>query len=499
MTRRQALKMGALVGSSILIPVGLQYRGYAQKVNGALEPFTLAFSIPPVLKPVRSDSTTDYYQITMQKAQVGILPGQKTEIWAYNGIFPGPTIQQRKNRQSVVRFINNLDISTSVHLHGMPSQPQYDGYANDFIPTAYYKDYIYPNTNAATFWYHDHTLGHNAQNIYMGLAGMYIVQDDQELKLPLPNGNYDIPLIIQDKQFGTDGSLIYDDQDQTSLMGDVITVNGVPWPRLAVANRKYRFRVLNASLSRSYRLALSTSDDLIVIGTDGGLVPAPVKTKDIRLAPGERYELIIDFSKYPIGTQVVLQNLGLPNNTNFANTDKIVRFEVTSSQTDTSSIPSQLRTIDFLAASTAVRSRNFLFHLNDDGVWVINEKGWDATRIDANPQPGDVEIWQLDNGSLDRAFHPVHLHLMDAQILDRNGQPPLPYERGLKDVFYVGENETVRVIGKFGPNTGKYMYHCHNIIHEDHDMMSQFEVGQGGINPTSAPARPYDPLKPPIL
>jgi len=506
-SRRQALKMAALAGGSIVLPIGLQYRGYAQRANDPVQPFTLGFRTPPVLSPVRSDATTDYYQITMQTAQVGILPGQTTEIWGYNGIFPGPTIKQRKDRQSVVRFINNiaikqrsnrlsmwfpktLSVNTSVHLHGMASQPQYDGYARDFVSTGYYKDYVYPNTNAATLWYHDHAHGRTSQNVYMGLAGMYIVQDDNELNLPLPKDDYDIPLIIQDKQFASDNSLIFNDQAHVRLMGDVITVNGVPWPRMEVANRKYRFRVLNASISRSYRLALSTGDDLIVIGADGGLMPAPVNTKDMRLATGERYDLIIDFSKYPIGTQVVLENLGLPNNDDFNDTDKIMRFDVVRAETDNSSVPSTLRNIEFIPESLAVRTRNFTVQQrSSDKLWVINNNGWDRNRVDANPQLEDVEIWTFNN-TANVSFHPMHLHLIDGRILDRNGQQPFVYERGLKDVFYVGENETVRVIGRFRPHTGKYMYHCHNIVHEDHDMMSQFEVGQGGVDPMSDPAKP---------
>jgi FtsP/CotA-like multicopper oxidase with cupredoxin domain len=324
----------------------------------------------------------------------------------------------------------------------------------------------------------------------MGLAGMYIVQDDDELNLPLPKGDYDVPLIIQDKQFASDNSLIFDDQAHVRFMGDVITVNGVPWPRMEVANRKYRFRVLNASISRSYKLALSTGEDLIVIGTDGGLMSAPVNTKDMRIAMGERYDLIIDFSKYPIGTRIELQNLGLPNNDNFTYTDKIMRFDVVRAETDNSSVPSTLRNIEFIPESSAVRTRDFTMEQRSgDKLWVINNNGWDRNRVDANPQLEDVEIWTF-NDTANISFHPMHLHLIDGQILDRNGQPPFPYERGLKDVFYLGENETVRVIGKFRPNTGRYMFHCHNIVHEDHDMMSQFEVGQGGVDPMSVPAKP---------
>lgn len=503
-TRREALKLGVFAASgSLLLPIALQRRGYAATAGSPQPtPFQVKLPIPPVLKPVRRDETTDYYQIAMKKSQVEILPGLKTEIWAYNGISPGPTIIQRGGpgalggRQSVVRFINNLGKPTVVHLHGMASLPQYDGYAEDLVLPGKYKDYIYPNNRAATIWYHDHATHETARNVYMGLAGMYIVQDDVELALPLPKGKYDVPLVIQDKIFAKNGSLIFDDDfdhnnndHHQGLMGDVILVNGAPWPRMEVANRKYRFRVLNASSSRAYKLALNTGDDLIVIGTDSGLMGAPVRTKDLRIAMAERYEFIIDFSKYPIGTQVVLQNRSLPNNIDYDGTNKIMRFDVVRQERDDSSIPSTLRTFQPILVSSAVRTREWAFEHRDD-MWVINGKIWNKNRVDANPNLGDVEIWRFINNARNW-FHPVHVHLVDFQILDRNRQPPLPYERGWKDVVYLGEGDDIRVIARFGPHQGKYMIHCHNTVHEDHDMMTQLQVGRGGPDPiTTAPAKP---------
>lgn len=511
-TRREAIKLGLIGGSSLLTPCGFQSPAWAQ-FSPQIGRFQLPFRIPPVLKPVRSDETTDYYEITMRKSQVEILPGLSTEIWGYNGITPGPTIRQRGGlplrggRQSVVRFINQLDTNTVIHLHGMASLPQYDGYAEDFIPSGYYKDYIYPNDRAATIWYHDHTVNRTSRNVYMGLAGMYIVYDDKELSLPLPKEDYDVPLIIQDKRFATDGSLIFDDRGQRSLYGDLILVNGVPWPRMEVANRKYRFRVLNASASRTYQLALSRDekgltrgDKLIVIATDAGLISAPVElvapTNTLRIGIAERYEFIIDFSQYPIGTQVFLRNFGLSSNIDSdTRSQAIMRFDIVRQERDDSTIPSELRKVDPIPVSSVVRTRTFRFE-RSSGLWQINGRTWEKNRVDANPDFRNVEIWNLVNTG-GGWVHPVHVHLVDSQILDRNGRPPLPYERGWKDVFFIGENETVRIIARFGPNQGKYMMHCHNIVHEDHDMMTQFEVGQGGPDPiTAAPAKPLPPELP---
>jgi FtsP/CotA-like multicopper oxidase with cupredoxin domain len=208
LTRREAIRLGLMGSSSLLLPWGFASPALAQ-FSPFIERFKQPFRVPQVLEPVRRDETTDYYQITLQKAEIEILPGKMTEIWSYKGSntephFVGPTIRQRGGlgkeggRQSVVRFINRLgketsglDIKTTTHLHGMASLPQYDGYAEDYIYPEYFKDYIYLNDRAATLWYHDHTLDRTARNVYMGLAGMYIVEDQYELNLPLPKGDLD--------------------------------------------------------------------------------------------------------------------------------------------------------------------------------------------------------------------------------------------------------------------------------------------------------------------
>ncbi|NEP13997.1 MAG: multicopper oxidase domain-containing protein [Symploca sp. SIO2C1] len=524
LTRRQALRMGLIGGGTLLFPFGYQKPAFAQ-FSPQIERFQLPFRQPPTLKPVRSDATTDYYEITMGKSQVEILPGLLTEIWSYNGVTPGPTIRQRGGRrteggrQSVVRFINQLgtdalgeEINSVIHLHGMASLPQYDGHAEDLIPPGYFKDYIYPNDRAATIWYHDHAIDKTARNVYMGLAGMYIVEDQYELDLPLPKGNYDVPLIIQDKFFATDGSLIFDDNNQRSAYGDVILINGVPWPRMEVTNRKYRFRALNASPSRHYQLALSQDEKrltigerLIVIGSDGGLLSEPVEVKtpfqSLHVGVAERYDFIIDFSQYPVGTQLYLRNVGFSGSVDSdSRTHTLMRFDIVGEESDDSQIPEQLRPVKPISPSEVVRTRTFRFERNE-GLWKINNNIWDQKRIDANPNPGDVEIWEFVNpGS--GWVHPVHVHLIDMQILARNGMQPFPYERGWKDVFHVGEFQTLRIIGKFGTRDGdyirgKFMMHCHNLVHEDHAMMTLFEVGLGGDDPlTKAPAQPIEQMLP---
>ncbi len=419
-SRRDALKFGAIAGGALLLPIGLQRKSYAGDAGSPkVTPFSQRFQVPPVLSPVRSDATTDYYQINVNKTRVSLLPGLSSEVFSYNGLTPGPTIIQRKDRQSVVRFINNsIGTPTSTHLHGMASLPQYDGYAEDLIYPGQYKDYIYPNNRAATLWYHDHAIHKTAINVYKGLAGLYLVKDDFEAGLNLPSGAYDVPLLLKDMIFRADGTVVYDDQGEKGVMGDVITVNGVAWPRMEVANRKYRFRLLNCSVSRSYELALSNGGKLTMIGTDAGLTGAPVDVANFRVGPAERYEFVIDFSKYPVGTKIVLRNLQPPNNDNYDGTEVVMRFDVVRKEADNSSVPAKLRDYPVLAESSAVRTREFRYE-RTNGLWVINGKTWDVNRFDANPQLGDTEIWRLYNNA-GGWFHPIHLHILKTPLIGKS-------------------------------------------------------------------------------
>jgi FtsP/CotA-like multicopper oxidase with cupredoxin domain len=326
----------------------------------------------------------------------------------------------------------------------------------------------------------------------MGLAAFYLLHDPHEQALPIPHGAYDVPLVIRDAMFTSSGELIFDDRGESGMFGDVILVNGRPWPRMPVERRKYRFRLLNASVSRSYELALDTGEPFTVIATDGGLMPAPAETATLRHGMAERYEVVIDFARYRVGQRVVLRNLGPKNNIDFDTTDVVMAFDVVGDATDTSNneIPAVINPeneVMRLEPADAVATRHMRFK-REGGQWTIDGQRWEDvvnsgfTKTVANPRLGDVEIWELENSS-GGWFHPVHIHLIDFKVLDRNGQPPFPYERGPKDVVYVGENETVRVLMRFGPHLGRYMMHCHNLVHEDHDMMVQFEVGTGGHDP----------------
>ena len=526
LSRKDLLKMSLLGTAALGLPLERAARtqlAVPRLPEGQLpRPFQTEFTVPPVAEPVYQDGTTDYYEMTMKQGQIQIIPGlPKTEVWGYEGITPGPTIVAQRGRDVVVRHRNEIlsgaHEHTSVHLHGNASLPQYDGHANDTTAPGEFKDYRYPNRqDARTLWYHDHGVHATAFNAYMGCAAFYISHDDHEMSLPIPKGRYDVPLVLRDAIFGTDGQLIFDDGSSRgghdSLFGDVILANGTPWPVMKVERRKYRFRILNASISRGFKLALSSGEPLTIIGHDGGLAPAPVEVGNYRHGMAERYEVVIDFAKYGVGESVELRNLGLKNTVDFATTNRVMRFDVVSEATDLSNneIPSVLSDSDHpyspmkLKQSQSVRTRRFRFGrslINGESMWTINGKVWNPNRVDANPGLNDVEIWEFENKS-GGWFHPVHNHLVDFKILGRKEgdgkplRPPYPWERGPKDVVYVAEGEIVRVIMKFGPHKGRYMIHCHNLVHEDHDMMAQFEVGKGGPSPLSIPARPKSEAPP---
>ena len=298
---------------------------------------------------------------------------------------------------------------------------------------------------------------------------------------------------------------MYDDEGHSGLYGDVMLVNGQPWPNLRVARRKYRFRILNASLSRGLRLQLSNNAPMTVIATDGGLMPKPQNTVQLRVGMAERYEVIIDFARFTPGTKIQLRNLGVPNSRDFDHTDKVMQFEVTGDQFDPkdNEVPAELNPQNeiMLLDETAVpgiKTVKLELH-RSNSTWKVNDTTWDDIvksnyqKVVANPEPDEVQIWEITNNS-GGWFHPTHIHLVDFKILSRNGKAPFNYELGPKDVAYVGENESVRLITKFTHQTGRYMIHCHNLPHEDHDMMTQFRVGTDNVDNdpmTSDPAKAF--------
>ena len=557
-TRRELLKLGAvgafgLAGmkggdDDVAPPTAPPTASLLAPPNFPI-PFAGVFRRPPELMPFESgfddgDPARPYarYALTQRLGQAQFVPGLNTTVAGYNGIFPGPTIRATQGTRTEVRIRNALPargllqrgaFDTVTHLHGSASLPQYDGYANDFTAPGNVKNYRYPNWQAGrTLWYHDHKHHITAQNVYSGLAGFYPLTDKYE-QAQLPQGEFDVPLMISDAMFNADGSLGYNDRDHDGLWGDIIMVNGVPWPTMKVKPRIYRFRVLVASITRSYRPTLSTGEPVYIVGTDAGMVPVVQAVKSWRQGTAERYEVLIDFRRYRTGQMIELRNLSNKNNINFANTGKIMRFEVVAdSGSGAGTISGIPATLDDGGAVNAALGAVATMKLTPDmavakrtlkvmranGEWTINGVTWadveksGFSKLFGNPKPYDIEQWTITNAS-GGWFHPVHIHLVDAKIIGRNtnGGKPFAWETGPKDVFYAGENESITALMQFDTGKdpgGRYMIHCHNLVHEDHDMMIQFSVGDYRINdpvtsdppvPDTSPADAYPPMYRPGL
>jgi spore coat protein A len=512
-SRRRFLKMGLMASSGLALPLGTlsipmsRLAASSSVRSPGVEPFTVPLPIPPILKPVRTAADTDYYEMTQRAGRQEILPGLKTEVWGYGGIFPGPTIEARSGRQVVIRQWNELPVPVSTHLHGGKTPPESDGYPTDLILPAKpgapsrgdhahhggeghpgSKDYHYPNEQrAATLWYHDHRMDFTGPQVYKGLAGMYIVRDEVEDSLPLPRGEREVSLVIADRTFLEDGSLYYPSIDPSlteepgtlapainGMFGDTILVNGAPWPRLEVSNTRYRFRILNASNARFYDLALDPAPPggmpFVQIGSDGGLLEAPISHDRILTSPGERFDVVVDFSRYLVGQEVTLKNLE-----GEGRTKDVMRFVVARREKEENAVPERLAPeLDFPDPDEAEATRRFQFIAGGGwgGMSTINFRVFDPGRVDAKPRLGSTEVWDFHSDQ----NHPIHLHLVHFKVISRNGGMPAPWDAGWKDTVLMRAGDDVRIAARFSGHRGKYVFHCHNLEHEDMMMMANFEV-----------------------
>ncbi|WP_261128870.1 multicopper oxidase family protein [Bacillus sp. Marseille-Q3570] len=511
--------------------------------------FTNPLPTPKVLRPIYKKDGIQYYEVTMKQAYQNLhkdLPD--TIIWGYQGIYPGPLIEVEKKQNVQVKWMCDLpgemllpldktvhgahpptpEVRTVVHLHGAKVRPENDGYPDAWFTTNFNQVgpfftteiYEYPNDMDATMlWYHDHAIGITRLNIYAGLAGMYIIRDKNERNLNLPEGKYEIPLLIQDRAFNPDGTLFYPakpgDQNPPvfpsvvpEFFGDTILVNGKVWPYLEVEPRKYRLRMVNGSNARFFRLSLSNGASFYQIGTDGGLMEYPVEIKEFLLSPGERIDVIVDFSLYKNQTITLKNTAKAPfpegDALDPSTTGQIMQFKITIPITgiDTSVIPKYLRKIKWLVEKKAMKERFLtLVHLKDEygrPLMLLDDKRWDDP-ITEKPGLGTIEIWNFINISEDS--HPIHLHLIQFQILSRQSfdvdfynetgelkftgekEGPLKTEKGWKDVVNAHPGEVTRIIGKFQPYAGRYVWHCHMLEHEDQEMMRPYEVIERPVFP----------------
>ena len=477
--------------------------------------------IPSVARPIeyrlapdRSGEKVPFYRIAMKAIRAKLhrdLP--PTNLWSFGGTVPGITLDTRSGTGQLVEWVNALpekhflpidhslhgaeagvpETRAVVHLHGGRTPADSDGYPEDWYPPGKSRTYYYPNRqDAALLWYHDHAMGINRLNIYAGLFGLYIVRDQVEDALHLPAGKYEVPLVLMDRDLRRDGQLSYPVSTDPKrpwvpeAFGEAQLVNGRLYPYLDVEPRRYRLRVLNAANGRFYRLSFSDGLEFHQIGSDQGLLAAPVRLKYLQLAPGERADLVVDFSGAR-GALIQLESAPFV----------LMQFRVSSQRTeDASALPSVLRKVQRIPESSAVVTRRLTLDENLNMVaesmgMLLNKTPWHAP-ITEKPVLNTTEIWELVNLTDD--VHPIHLHLVQFQVLDRRRFdafdyttanrlrfvsdliPPDENELGWKDTVRANAKTVTRIIVPFVGYAGRYVWHCHILEHEDNEMMRPYEI-----------------------
>jgi spore coat protein A len=447
-----------------------------------------------------------------------------TPMWSYGETVPGPTIEARTGHPILIDWANALptkhflpidhtlhgaaadqpEVRTAVHVHGAKVPPQYDGFPEDWQTPGQTYQAVYPlNQDAATLWYHDHAMGIERLNQYAGLFGFFLIRDEAEDQLVLPSGNYEIPLAFADRLFAEDGSLYYPDSGDPDapwipeLYGDAMLVNGKLTPYLEVEPRPYRFRILNAANSRTYIFSLSNGQNYHQIGTDQGLLTAPAELNQVALSPGERADIIIDFSQAH-GQSITLNNQSW----------ELMQFRVSDAQSSapkslvpspyvpSPSVPASLRSIHPIPESASAKTRLMILreYMSREPrrmLMLLNGTRWHEPCTE-NPELDSVEIWSFANTTAD--IHPIHLHLVRFQVLDRQSfnadeyllsgklnyvgvpSPPPPGDRGWKDTVQTYPETVTRIIVRFEGYPGRYLWHCHLLEHAANEMMRPFEV-----------------------
>jgi spore coat protein A, manganese oxidase len=541
-TRRKFLQRSSLLATTLAAGRSGPLNALAQShavatMPPALDVSTLAHFVDPLPVPeiVRSaghrpnpadpKQSVPFYRMQAQSIATKVHRDlQPTKFWSFGSSIPGPTFETRAGEPLLVEWVNGLPnehflpldrtihgaesnkpvVRTVVHLHGAKTRPESDGYPEDWIVPGKSSLYFYPNEqDAAMLWYHDHALGINRLNVYAGLFGTFFIRDSVEDALNLPKGKYELPLILFDRLLTRDAQLLYpvspDPQSPwvPEVFGNAILANGKLFPYLEVEPRKYRFRILNASNSRFYHLSFAKNADandvsaanhtcFHQIGTDQGLLPAPVPLTSLEIAPGERADLVIDFSEHR-GAAVVLKSDAFV----------VMQFRVSPTKvSDTSSLPPALRPLPRIPESQAVQTRLLTLdeYVNKAGNPVkllLNASYW-TMPVTEKPVLDTTEIWSLINPTNDS--HPIHLHLVRFQILDRQPyepwlfqtkrqlhflgppEPPDPNEAGWKDTVQAHSHMVTRIIVPFTGFTGRYVWHCHILEHEDNEMMRPYDV-----------------------
>ena len=424
------------------------------------------------------------------QATTANINGRNISVLGYqaNGIL-GPTIRANSGINTNINFQNSLSEKTNIHWHGLKISANMDGHPQALVNPGNSFNYQFTiNQRAALCWYHPHPDEATGRQAFQGLAGLFIINDAEEAALNLPSGSYEIPMVIQDKRLNSSGITYNPSMGEvmSGYMGETIIVNGEASPYTEVASRYYRFRILNGSNARIYNLAFSNNSDFIIIGNDGGLLKNPLAIKSILLAPGERLDVLVNFAGLAIGTEVFLVSKEFNNGGTAQGKQgfKIMKFKVTQTVSDNFIVPVSLSAVISISPSSSSKTRNFIINamqmssgMNMTGIHRINDKTYDKNRIDENVSANATEIWVFDNSQGDEP-HPMHLHGVHFQILERSGGRAqlIVSESGWKDTVLVMPRETVKIIIPFSTLTGVFVFHCHNLEHEDDGMMLQYQL-----------------------
>ena len=463
----------ALAGIGVRLAGGPNISGATKRATRTAAPTPGGFLHPLLFPPVNTNANVS---IGIDETCVQILDGPCTNMWTYDRTYPGLTIRRPTGESTHVTFTNNLGAGEmTVHNHGNHSSADNDGQPDTLlIPSGGSRTYTYEgveegnNQRGKMQFYHDHRMDVTGRNVWMGLTGLYIVDDPADPST-LPSGEFDLPLAIADRQFDLKNQIPYV-FNPNGVTGDKFLVNGVYQPYLEVGDRKYRFRILNASNFRTYFLELSSGDSFIQIGTESGLLPVPVTRTGMRMGPAERMDVVVNFAG-ELGQNVYLVDA--------LTGTQLLEFRVTQHVTDDSSIPATLRPLPDIGEPSV--TRNWRFD-QTAGHWTINGLRFDPSRVDARPVLGTTEKWVFTNPT--GQPHTVHIHDVAQQCVSRNGAACYPYET-MKETWYLAPGEVLEVKLKFTDHTGMYMLHCHMMEHEDDGMMTQFEVVRA--NPTPRP------------
>lgn len=461
------------------------------------------FVVPPLLEGEMVDGVR-VIRLQLQTGQMEWVTGAPTATYGINGNYLGPTLHMQRGDRVRIEVTNSLGETSTLHWHGMQVPSRADGgpYQTIAAGTTWVAEYTV-DQRAATTWYHPHQMHETARQVYMGMGGVILVEDGAIAGLPGSYGVDDLPVVIQDRRLFADGTHPYSPgktltmHDMMSgVRGDTMLINGVKTPRRVVPRGLVRLRLLNGSNARIYNVGLSDNRSFLHIASDGGLLEAPLTTTRVLIAPGERAEILVDFSADETGTRVRMQSFSgevfdaLYTGQMGANlTDALDRttfdlmtFEAGSEVGATMAAPTSFAPIVKTLATDAVRTRPIAFAMAM-GRFTINGVTMTAigsaipAAINFQIKNGETEIWTATNTS--GVAHPLHLHHRHFQILDIDGAPPPPELAGWKDTTIIAPGRTVRLIVTFDGTPDAelpYMFHCHLLEHEDMGMMGQFYI-----------------------